>query len=360
MLQSILVYYCTTLLMMGLVLIPRRTSFKVFGFSISTLIALLLFAVVCGVRYGVGMDYFSYLKIFTYNNTDRLEPGFAWVVSTLHNMGLHYSWFFGTVAFLQMFFVFQRFKNDKWLLAFIVFAFMSIQYLSWMNGLRQIISVAIFIYAIEFIRKREWLKYYLCVLLAFLFHKSAILLALVYPLFVGEWYKKEWSVKLQVVGVVTSLFLGNLMMSIQNAVFGALNNYLVMLEYDHYSEYEHMGDSTKGLGFYLMFFLVLMAIRYNNKMKLEFRETSFSIFYSLFYLGYIYGNLVIGSIVLARPNYYFVGLNFIVIGYLMKYLWGKRLFIPLSLVMITLLLLLFAMIWRGDTGTGTYYFFWQK
>ena len=56
-------------------------------------------------------------------------------------------------------------------------------YYFYLSAFRQSIGIAIFIYSISYIKNRELLKYTISVLLAFFFHKSALILYPVYFIF---------------------------------------------------------------------------------------------------------------------------------------------------------------------------------
>ena len=371
MIQSFLVYFCTlALMLLALRDCSRERENKfLFNFGIGSFVVIMLYTLVMGVRYGVGMDYFAYLKAYKeailYGEpaVERWEPAFKYLILTLAKHRLHFSFFFAIVAFLQMFFVFRAFKKNKEILPYVVLAFFAVALLSWQNGLRQIIAVAIFIYAIQFIYNKDWKRYYLCVLLAFLFHKSAILLALIYPIFIFDWHKSKSNLILHNSLVLVSIAAGSFIERIMSVVLTRLESILILMEYDDYADYEPMGDLTRGLGFLLKLFIVLIVVNLSNKVKEFYKNTPYSIFYTLFLFGYIFGNLITGSIILNRPNYYFQGLNFIVIAFTLAYLRqnyrnGINKLLYWGLIGM-LLILAFSLVSGGDTSTSRYFFFWE-
>lgn len=372
MLQSFIVYYSTLFLMLfSLRGCNREREYKLlFNFGIGSFVAIMLYTFVMGVRYGVGMDYFGYLYpyrdavTFGESAVKNWEPAFKYLILALAKYKLHFSFFFASVAFLQMAFIFKAFRKNKEILPYLVLAFFAVSILSWQNLLRQMIAMPIFIYAIQFIRNRDWKRYYLSVILAFLFHKSAVLLVLVYPVFAFDWHSRKYSLILQNGLILASVAAGTFIDKIMSTVFTQLDTILIIMEYENYANFEIMSDATRGIGYYIKLIIVLIVVNLSNKVKVYYKNTPYSIFYTLFFLGYLFSNLITGSIILQRPNYYFVGLDFVVIAFTLAYLHrnmrgqiNKVLFISLIGM---LLILTFSLVTRGDTSTSRYFFFWDN
>lgn len=372
MLQSFIVYYSTLLLMLLALrgCYREKESKLLLNFGIGSFIAILIYTFVMGVRYGVGMDYFGYLNVYKQailyggSAVERFEPAFKYLIIFLAKFNIHFSIFFAFVAFLQMFFVFKAFKKNKEILPYIVLGLFGGGILSWQNGLRQIIAVTIFIYAIQYITNKDWKRYYLCVLLAFLFHKSAILLVIIYPIFVVRWHEIKFSLLMQNIAVLTSVAIGEFIDKIMQVVLSQLGSLLILMRYEGYEDSDIMVDSTRGLGYFSKLIMVLVVVNFSNKIKEYYKDTPYSIFYTLFFLGYIFSNLVIGSVVLQRPNYYFSGLYFIVIAFTLAYLQqNKRNSINRLLyagLIIMLIFFSFSLVTRGEISTSRYFFFWQE
>ena len=196
MLQTILVYLFLLLTMMAFV----SKTFKIEGVALSNnifgiknsplILAMLLFAVVFGMRYGVGVDHLGYLDDYkdilnSQHSGKIMEPAFAFITNLFAAASLHYSFYFSFLAFLQIFFLFYTFKrNEERVLPFLVLTLiLGGVYLSYMNGIRQQLAFCIFVFSLEFIFKRKPIKHYLLILLAFMFHSSALLLLPIYFLF---------------------------------------------------------------------------------------------------------------------------------------------------------------------------------
>lgn len=358
--------------MLFMILFASLKSCKISGFPysipIGIILSILLYSFIFGVRYGVGMDFFAYLD--TYNiaiskglNYLRFEPGFLLLVDYCTRFKLHFSIFFAIIALIQISFLLFAFK-DKKLLPYIIFALFCLDILSWQNGLRQIISVSIFIFAIKYIRDGFWLKYILFIAVALLFHKSAIILFPVYFILRRNCLNKQWSISLQLIVLLIVVAIGPQVSSISNLIFSKFDFIFNEFDYSEYANYTKISSSSRGVGFLCNLIIICVLISYSNKLKLFFKNDSFYIFYTLSYFGYLFMNLTIGSIILNRPNYYFNGLFFVSVAYLMRYLYlnfRTNTIDKLSFVLVTFLLLsLFLfMVIKGDSTTARYFFFWN-
>lgn len=134
------------------------------------------------------------------------DPGFT-ALSVLLKMllGNRAALFFLLIAALQMICVALVFRKYAWDYRICIFLFIaSTDYLSWMhNGTRQFLAVAIVFAGYRFLLERRYLLMVMLILLASLFHISALLMLPVIFLVQG----KAWNIKLQLVLAVTVLVM---------------------------------------------------------------------------------------------------------------------------------------------------------
>ncbi|WPL42904.1 EpsG family protein [Priestia megaterium] len=139
----------------------------------------------------VGTDtlnyYQSYLIIsqesFFSESASRMEIGYVMLARLLSTLGLDFLGFqIVTTAFI--FFSFGKFilKYSKNIAFSVYFFVASRMFFATMNISRQYIAVAILLLSVEFIKKRQFLKFFLIVLLASLFHTTAIVFLVIYPI----------------------------------------------------------------------------------------------------------------------------------------------------------------------------------
>lgn len=328
---------------------------------------LICFAVVFGMRYGVGTDYLTYLDIYnTEEYANNYEWGFKWITMFFAKNNFHFSVYFTVFAFLQVFFFFSAFKDERYLypyLAFVLFA--GGYYLAWMNAIRQDLAACIFIYSIKYIIQNKFFKYLTWCLIAALFHRSAIILIVLYPLLKnGRDYLKSISLQLIILGVALFLYYSGFRIEYY---FGPqIEAFTHWIRYGFYTIEiisNTLIETNTGIGFLLAVIIDVIIILYSDKMKNYFNSKLFVIIYILYFVGIIAEIVVAGSIVLARPFRYFTYFKLIVAGYLIYYLFknAKLSFNQLVLFLVVVLycMLFGALLYRGETNTSQFQFFWQ-
>src|SRR5690554_4002067 len=152
MLQSIIVY---SLLMFTMILFAvyaaRRNGYistsglvvKRSFWRFEIIFPLILFAIIFGMRYDVGVDHLSYLEKYL----ERFHAGkndllFNLLSELGWRLNLHYVVYFSIIAFIQVFFFFYAFKNERYLYPFLVFfLFTNGEWLNWMNVIRQALAM---------------------------------------------------------------------------------------------------------------------------------------------------------------------------------------------------------------------------
>lgn len=149
----------------------------VFALSAAPLILL------SGLRYGIGVDYFYtyvplYEQIAAGLPMDRVhtEPAFYLLVKLVCLLGGGTVWMFLLAAALTVGLFWLGFSqlSDNFCLSVILFVAAESYFVSLMY-VRQMLAAAILFYGMRFVREQDFLRYAGFVVLAFLFHKSAIL-----------------------------------------------------------------------------------------------------------------------------------------------------------------------------------------
>ena len=126
------------------------------------------------------------------------------------------------------------------------------------SGIRQMIAIGIGFVAYHFVKQKKIIPYILCIILAFLFHNSAIMLLLLYPIYYAK-ITKKWLYA--VIPIMTIIFVFN--REIFTAVVWVL------------SQYSRFDGTISSTGAYTMIilFVILSAFSYvvpdENKMDEE-------------------------------------------------------------------------------------------
>lgn len=350
---------------------PLNTHYKIRFNRPEMWIPIVCFTFVFGCRWMVGVDYEEYLLQYTIAEEDHFEPLFQVLVSGLSGMGIHYSVFFSVIAFIEIFCIYYAFRNYKFLYPYLAFTLIiGFWFLSLSNILRQQLAACIFLLSIPSILERKPLKFYAYVILAFLFHKSAILLVVVYPIL--RW-KEDWfkNVYWQLFLFAVALFLSthyDLLVHILEVPFKFVVDKLGYSQYSFGILFNNaLNDRTKfgansGFGLPAQLVKYLPIILYSARMKSFYNDRFFDLAYTLWFVG-MFTSLALGaSIVLTRPFIYAQNFLYIMPGFFFHYCFKSKKALPqcISLGMIALYLLLFInLISHGSMNTSEFTFFWQ-
>lgn len=143
---------------------------------------IIFFTLITALRYSVGGDYFSYVKILEKGEIvkNRADQEILWnyLVKLNHGLGLKAAFGFGVCAFLQIYFLVKACVNNKYLLVAIpIVMFGSRYYFDMTGAIRQVTAACMFIWFSKYIVERKPVQYFLWVIIASLFHHSALILS---------------------------------------------------------------------------------------------------------------------------------------------------------------------------------------
>lgn len=152
-------------------------------------IAIIMASLVCGLRYGVGTDFFEYQNWFfryidAMPSANTSDIGFAIFIKILQIFSKNPQIMYIAVAFFVniMVMIFIK-RNTKWYdMGYFLFIALSLYYSSF-NIMRQWIAISMFLYALKYAFDGKFIKYSIVILVASTFHATAILLLPVYFLF---------------------------------------------------------------------------------------------------------------------------------------------------------------------------------
>jgi len=343
LIQSIVIYS----ILFGIMLIFARKTAKgeyllamhcqsqtksFWGFDIY--IPIILFSVIFGMRYDVGTDHLTYLRKYVDEiTTERYEPLFGALTEFCQYLNLHFSIYFGILAFIQIFFFYFSFKNERYLYPFLIFFFfVNEDWMPWMNIIRQSVAMCIWLYSIKFIEEKKLWKYLFWVILAFCFHRSAIILVVFYPLLKsGRDYFNNTGIQLFLLAIV--FLINRLFANIVLQIDSVVNLYSSLLGTSSYAEsyntdklLESFSENEgTGLGFLFKLFISIIIILYSRKLKIFYNSKRYNIIYFFFFLGlltfYVFPP---GAISISRPFRFFYIFQMIMYGYFAYFLYSTR------------------------------------
>lgn len=290
-------------------------------------VALLILSFVVGFRYQVGNDWEGYKNDFletqsypylTYGE-QYYEYGFYLITKGVIKVGLSYEWMFFTSALISWYFIFK--SLPKLLLPILIYFLFVDQYLFWsMNGVRQFTAMSIWLVAIRFINNKNFIKYFIVIFFASLFHRSVLLLL---PLYFIPYFrinkKKLW----------IGLFLYSLIIGSSNEFINFIEliiNYIgqkfVIIEL--YIRYVESGrfvseDTNLGLGFVFIILVNLFIILISGGVIKKYPQTL--VYFILFFIGAILFNLSYNIQLLGRINNYFLIIRSIVLAISVYHFW---------------------------------------
>ncbi len=171
---------------------------------------LLSLATLGGIRWATGTDWDPYWQFYIsggsfldYMSYWHFEPGFKFVVWLLHYIGVGYSeWLFLLTFFVIAIKLSPIYRRPYILVCFLVLFGMS---MADIFPNREAIAVSLVTLSAYYLVERRYLAYLICVVVACLFHSTAIIF-LVAPLVLATSYRTLWIVAI-VGGLLAKFFL---------------------------------------------------------------------------------------------------------------------------------------------------------
>lgn len=337
------------------------------------LLSFFIFSLITGIRWNVGTDFQGYLEIYNdihkgWKLNRNIEPGFLLITDLFANLNIHYTFYFGFLAFLQLFFFYFAFKDEKYLLPLIgVFIIFGGQYHMWVNGTRQSIAACIFVFSIHFIVKRQLFKYILTIFFASLFHQSALILLLFYFIPLKNYFKnKLFTTTLLIVSIfigLTPTWLSYTNIIEQLFILLGYDNYATRLDFLITENATVMAFGPRRVAQTILYLILIWTFQgYYRKNK----NNKILLFYNLMILGAIHHNLFANaSNIFMRPTYYLTIFTPIITSYLLVDLYNREKKISLKYIMLFMIAishLVIAIIADADKGSSDYInykFFWD-
>lgn len=359
MLETIFVY--SSLSVIFIFLAHRDSEPKKSKYLI--LVPIAIYAIVFGMRYGVGADYFRYLESYMsglFVDNRRWAPIFKYIATGCKAADLHFSVWFAICAFIPLVCVFLSVDKYKYIYPYLAFTFMlGGIWLSYSNGLRQIMAFGFFALTIPFLKEKKWLYYLIGVYLASLCHTSALIL-LPLPLFY-IWRHQTYfnNVKLELSLLIMALLIGNI--NYIQSFMTTFDKLIVAMDYDYYTESGSVvkKDVNIGVGYYINLLIDIIIICFNRNAKKKLSNTTYPIIFDLAFVGILLKYAFTGVQLLNRINYYFDGFNYIAAAYTLYYLHSNKKYNYLYLLIGFFVLRYMAVLYRMNENTALFQFYWQ-
>lgn len=140
----------------------------------------LIMVFVTGTRYNVGVDYFyTYVPIFNKIlsglNVD-VEYGYYLLNKLVILFTDNYMWLFVVCSVIFFFFIYKYIFRDSPYPYLSIFLFITSTYFFvYMNAMRQMLAISIFLFSLKYIYTDEKIKYFISILFASMFHTSILI-----------------------------------------------------------------------------------------------------------------------------------------------------------------------------------------
>lgn len=288
-------------------------------------VGLVIFATIVGLRWNVGIDYPAYYDLLTGNNLEDIQLGRLELIPRLSieyikEHGIPFYVWFIIMAFLQMFFLLKTFGKDlKVFVVWGVFFYLTGQLALAMNIIRQATAVTIVLYAYSFLYQNKYIKYLIWIVIASLFHTSALIGI---PVMLVSKIKISFNKVLQIFIITSFFILGE---KILNYVIDMLANYsggfTYLLKVQTINNDDFAIEKGSGLGVIFYYARYLVLILYSKKMSTVFGRYGFDLFYTLSFIGMCFYKATMYNMILSRVMMYFTISSIVCLSMLMFYLY---------------------------------------
>ena len=278
-------------------------------------------ATICGLlaafRGTTGSDSAMYIAAFCNGSESvfrwqEFEIGFVVLINILKQMGASYHMMFFVMAFFSAYCVFSAIAHERSYIdtsvASLIYA--SDLYFFGLNGMRQHLAVCLCLYAFVLFFDKKYMRTLLLIVIAILFHKSALMCLVIYMTFVI--YKSKYKKMIfSIVVVILLLLVAN------RELMGKM--VYIITKSSYYASYITRDAETgttifkyyvKCIPIAIMPLLCFEDIEKNNKML---------IFILFMYMGIILSSLgAVTATQVSRLGMYFSNMKIFVLGYCAK------------------------------------------
>lgn len=235
-------------------------------------IFLVLFAI-SACRLNVGNDYAKYVEFMHLVYCDAYVPtevGFNSIVKLFYAISgfENFLLVFGFFAFFTILLFMASMYKQADSFGFSFFLFMAFgYYFQSFNTVRYYLALAIALYAIPYVLRKEWLKFIFLVLLGATFHKSLLVVIPLYYLASVTW--KKWQLAIMALFCTTFFFLQDFYLKV------------VVFLYPTYEDTEYLEGGTSYVNILRCLGVLVLALLYYRKAVKGNRRNSFYFYCNL-------------------------------------------------------------------------------
>lgn len=306
---------------------------KQFLLSWEILASFTLFTLVTALRYHTGWDHEYYIQDYvTYQKDGTMfrgdfEIGFRFIETIFAKLGLHYSFFFGFLGFINIFFIYYALRNDREVVPWVgLFIMMGPYFLHIMNSMRQGIVECVFVSLVMLVDNKKYIWYFIVAILLTMIHKVAFLII---PLFfVAKFPLRLKKTRTIIICYISCFVLGQF----PSLISWTINVFGDVLSFFGYQKYVTLFNTNPLYSFnrvslgavsVCLILMHLFLILYYNQLNKHYKDNKFfSVCYSFAIIYICYFVLVMNtSFYFKRPCELLLPFFMISSGYLTVYLY---------------------------------------
>lgn len=226
--------------------------------KITLLLSFILCVTVAGFRNMGGVDFIYYKNHYYGYDPVSYEKGYEFIVKLCNILGFTYEQYIFILAFISFLLLFICVKRYSPMPQFTILLYVGSFFIFYnIIALRQSISIIIFILSLQYLNNKEYKKYSICLLLAFLFHKSAIVL-FAGTFFIG-WFKLN-IIQASILGAIT-LFIHSFNLFDFIKIFPSIGLSFVSDKMQYYTDDDRTFTLTTIIKLSILFFLILLSYK---------------------------------------------------------------------------------------------------
>lgn len=242
------------------------------------ILTFLLLFVPVAIRYNVGKDYPAYIEMYhaiTYGGITGIEWGYWWLNYIIYLCGGNAQWGLAIMAFFTLYFFFKGVDRKYWFIYSILFIL--VLYMWYCSTVRQMLSAALAFYAWRQLENKKYFTVLFSLVIAFLFHYSAILYPAIYLFCKKITLQKKTCIILCLGCLVFTTFFGKTLL---NIFISIVSETIYGVKYIDGTMFDPP-ETASGLGIiirFIMFFIILIFFPIYKTPNGKFIITLFTLF----------------------------------------------------------------------------------
>lgn len=222
--------------------------------------------VIMAVRRGVGTDFWGYWQAYT-NSKVNFEIGFRYLCAVLNKISSNPQLLFIVCGiFICGAYYLRIFRESKSPMVSILLFILCLDYFSAMNAVRQYMAIGILLLSIPSIKRRKWIKVALYLLVAFLFHETAVIFAVLIFFFVVQVPPFVAAVTWVICFAASGLIFDLLLPLLQN--YSRLFVYIDSIKYGNFTSNFNWSNMLIMLSFFLLLSYLYKSVEKNDDLRL--------------------------------------------------------------------------------------------